>query len=258
MPRNIHRVFFSKRGRVAPQGGFVHLFNHCHRVAVRIGHGVLVREVAAFRSKIGVLSGNGGRLIVNYWNRGRSHIRTFVPVGVPRLHAVFDRVPACRNGFRKGAGGCCRCLCIAPVVYRPFQNIGDRVAVRIGGSSPCHGYVLRAVTAFRHGNSVRCTRCGVPLEFIVSAAVFVIRYQNIRFQITKRTHAPAAAVRDVVAQRARRVDIAHIVRVAGMRRAKPPIPRLRSCRIARIVAFINGRLRTIGKAACVVAEQGQL
>ena len=195
---------------------------------------------------------------MNYGNRGRSHIRTFVSVGVPRLHAVLNRVPACRNDFRKGAGGGFRYFRIAPVIHRPFQNIGDRVAVRIGGSSPCYGYVLRAVTAFRHGNSVWRTRCGVPLEFIVSAAVCAIRYQNIRFQITKRTHAPAAIVRAVAVQRPRSVDTAHTARVAGIRRAKPPIPRLRSRRIAPVITFVNGRLRTIGKAACIVAEQGQL
>ena len=259
MPRNIHRVFFAKRGRVSPQGGFVHFFNHRHRVAVWIGYSVLVREVAAFRSKIGVLSGNDGRLIVNYGNCGRSHIRAFVSVGVPRLHAVLDRVPACRNNLRKGAGGGFRYFRVAPVIHRPFQNISDRVAVRIAGSSPCYGYVLRAVTAFRHGNSVRRTRRGVPLEFIVSAAVFVIRYQNIRFQITKRTHTPAAEGRVVAAQRPRSADIAHKARVAGIRRAKPPIPRRRSVKTATcIIAVTHTFSRRIGKAACIIAEQGQL
>ena len=121
---------------------------------------------------------------MNYWNRGRSHIRTFVPVGVPRLHAVFDRVPACRNGFRKGAGGCCRCLCIAPVVYRPFQNIGDRVAVRIGYAvligeigalDPKIGITAgnHGRLVMNYGNISACGVCGIIAVAVLCAdAVF--------------------------------------------------------------------------------------
>ena len=89
--------------------------------------------------------------------------------------------------------------------------------------------------------------------------VFCFRLMPTRSHFPpKRANAVVPVVRVVVVQRTVGIDVADVVGVRRIRRAKPPIPRLRSRRIAPVITFVNGRLRTIGKAACVVTEQGQL
>ena len=68
--------------------------------------------------------------------------------------------------------------------------------------------------AFPENGLVQAFRKGFPDHFterrlaLVHFA-FVIKYQNIRFQSAKRTHAPAAVARVAAVQRPRRVDTAH-------------------------------------------------
>ena len=84
--------------------------------------------------------------------------------------------------------------------------------------------------AFPENGLVQAFRKGFPDHFterrlaLVHFA-FVIRYQNVRFQRTKRTHTPAEA-RAVEAQRPRSVDKAHkrfiTILLCGKRGASPP------------------------------------
>ncbi|MPN08181.1 hypothetical protein SDC9_155462 [bioreactor metagenome] len=52
--------------------------------------------------------------------------------------------------------------------------------------------------------------------------LFVVRYQDFRFQNTKRANAAVAAVRVVVVQRAVRIDVPDVVISRAVRRCQPP------------------------------------
>ena len=147
----------------------VDLLYDVYNVVIRIGNAVFIGEILALHAKIGILPADNGRLIVNYGDRSACRVCGRIARRVNRLHAVLQGIPRSRYHFRKRARGGILNLCPRSAVCASLENIGQRVAVRIGRRRARNIDILPAVTLLRRCNAGRRGRRGVVDDFIIPA-----------------------------------------------------------------------------------------
>lgn len=111
----------------------------------------------------------------------------------------------------------------ASAVVLTLQNVPRQVPVRVGGGPPANFKGGPAAHRLRDRDCGRGGGGAVPNDRVCAVRIRVIRYQDVRFDITKRANAPAAAVRSVPDQSAGGIDVADAARVGRIGIRQPPV-----------------------------------
>lgn len=166
--------------------------------AVFVRYAVTLRERGGLRSQVGICAADNGRMVVYHRPRRAGVVGAFRARAVIRLDAVRNRGPAERDCVGVTAVDALVYLRPCAAVDLPFEDIAGKIAVVVRGSPPTDRQAFAAANVGRNRDGRGLRGGAVPNDRVCAVGIRAVRYQDFRFDITKRANTAEAAERAVV------------------------------------------------------------